>query len=132
MTLLINQICFAWYNVLNAYGDSVRIKQDKTINHFINGMAYLLYVFFVILIDGHFNFSTLVLTPLSAFCNRQLSFDIPLNLMRKPALKWDYVSKEPKSVIDRLEIRIFGYNGRAPVVFYSAILILTIIINSII
>jgi hypothetical protein len=63
----------------------------------------------------------------SAFCNRQFSFDIPLNLRR--GLAWDYVSlaDPPKSILDRIEIRIFGHNGRAPFVIYGAVWIACLI-----
>jgi hypothetical protein len=66
---------------------------------------------------------------ISAFTNRQGSFDIPLNLRR--ALKWDHVStaKPPAAWLDRQEIALFGYNGRAPLVMYGAIWIICLIIK---
>lgn len=56
----------------------------------------------------------------SAFACRQITFDIPLNWRR--GLPWDYVSldRPPKAIMDRIEVALFGYNGRAPVIVYTA------------
>lgn len=55
----------------------------------------------------------------SALFQRQLTFDIPLNLRR--GLAWNYVSldKPPNALMDKIEVRVFGYNGTAPVVVYG-------------
>lgn len=64
---------------------------------------------------------------LSAFFNRQITFDIPLNLRR--GLKWYYVSldKPPKAWLDRQEIKIFGYNGAAITFMYFVLWILSFV-----
>jgi hypothetical protein len=56
---------------------------------------------------------------LSGLFQRQLTFDIPLNIRR--GLAWNYVSldKPPNAFMDKIEIRLFGYNGTAPVVVYG-------------
>lgn len=134
ITYLINQAALAGFNLINSRIDAYRILRDKTIAHRINFGAYavfalILYYFSVKpMMSWHeFPYIDLVDYCLSAFTNRQFSFDIPLNLRRK--LEWDYVSKAdpPKSLLDRIEIRIFGYNGRAPFLFYGAIWLLCLI-----
>jgi hypothetical protein len=59
---------------------------------------------------------------------RKIFFDIPLNLRR--GLKWDYVSldKPPKALNDRIEVKLWGYNGRIGVAVYSVVLIITTIL----
>jgi len=117
---LIAQVCLSLFNIANACLDAHRIMMGKRIYHGLNFGVYTLFCAFLCWIC---HWKVGVITPflVSAYCNRQLSFDIPLNLLRD--LKWDYVSlaKPPKSITDRIEIWLFGYNGRAPVFLYGAI-----------
>lgn len=106
------------FNILNAFFDASRIKKNKRIYHGLNLLAYCVVMGFEVWlfeIRGWW----IVLYCLSAFFNRQLFFDIPLNLAR--GLTWDYVSKEklPKAKMDRIEIWMFGLNGKPPVLVYS-------------
>lgn len=128
ITFLINQATLAGFNLINSRIDAYRILKDKTIAHGINLGAYaifalVLYYFTTtpVLTWGDFPYVGFAIYLVSAFVQRQLTFDIPLNLRR--GLKWDYVSlaKPPKAFLDRIEIRIFGYNGRAPVLMYAAV-----------
>ena len=59
-----------------------------------------------------------------AMWNRQITFDIPLNLRRGKS--WDYITmaKPPKAITDRIEIAIFGYNGKAITLTYIVLFIL--------
>lgn len=125
---LIAQVILILFNVGNACIDAHRIMMGKRIYHGVNFGVYTL-LCGVICWLCHWNFGVITLFLVSAFANRQLSFDIPLNLMRR--LKWDYVSlaKPPKSITDRIEIRLFGYNGRAPVYLYAAIWVVCLIIK---
>ena len=125
MTFLINQAIFILINVLMAYKDASKIKEHKTIDHFLNGIAYLLTIIvFAMIFEMHW-FEILLFT-LSCFCNRQLFFDIPLNLMRK--LKWNYISENPESFIDKIERKITLIPGIMEVA-YSGLWIFTIIMS---
>src|SRR5687768_12836091 len=96
--LLIGQLFLALFNVANAHIDAYRIIDNKTIAHAVNFGAYLLFTgmlchllsmpayFFL----GILPYGATPLFFLSAFFNRQFSFDIPLNLRRD--LAWDYQS----------------------------------------
>lgn len=118
--LLVGQLFLALFNVGNAFFDAYRILNNKHIAHAINFIAYLLaaiVICFLLGIKFHiyllFGSIPIVYGPgmlflLSAFFNRQFSFDIPLNLRR--GLAWDYQStaNPPKSITDRIERAIFG------------------------
>lgn len=135
ITFLINHIALAFFNLVNSRIDAYRILKNKSIAHGINFGGYALFTAGV----GYFSIRHAIgiwciiadagVLGLSAFCNRQFSFDIPLNKRR--GLQWDYVTsaKPPKSILDQFEIRLFGYNGKAPLVMYGAIFILTIAVK---
>jgi hypothetical protein len=128
ITYLINQAILILFNLINSRIDAYRIMKNKTIAHAIN---FGLYVVCVGLIIWLFKLElwSAVLFSFSAFFNRQLSFDIPLNLRR--GKKWDYVSldKPPKALLDRIEIRLWGYNGKAPVFCYATAWLLCLAIK---
>lgn len=128
ITYLIDQVALGMFNYINSRVDAYRILRNKTIAHAVNFGVYTLFCALLCWL-ARWNLWVITLFCVSAFCNRQFSFDIPLNLRR--GLKWDYVStaKPPKAWLDRQEIRIFGYNGRAPLVMYGAIWIICLIIN---
>lgn len=128
ITWLINQAILVVFNWVNSRIDAYRIVKDKTIAHGINFGSYaivtalLIWLFRYDLLSG-------ITFGVSAFTNRQFSFDIPLNKRRgKP---WDYVSldKPPKALMDRIEIALFGYNGRAPFVLYGLVWIICTLIK---
>lgn len=116
MLYLIAQLALAIFNIANAALDTHRIMMGKRIYHGLNLAAYAVWVALLCWLCG-WNVVAIILFAISAFLVRQLSFDIPLNLMRD--LPWDYVSKSPKSITDQIEIRIFGYNGKVPVIVYG-------------
>lgn len=122
-----SQIPLALFNILNAAYDAERIKKNKRIYHAFNFIAYAIVIAAMILVLKMNKWQAIVYC-VSAFLNRQIFFDIPLNLMR--GLKWDYFSTEkpPKAIMDRIEIRIFGYNGKLPVLIYAIGWIASIII----
>jgi hypothetical protein len=105
--LLVGQLFLALFNLGNAFFDAYRILHNKTIAHAVNFGAY---VIFAAVLCWLFSFSWIAsgLFFLSAFFNRQFTFDIPLNLRR--GLDWDYqsIANPPKSITDRIERAIFG------------------------
>jgi hypothetical protein len=136
ITYLINQAILVAFNLLNVKFDAYKIKRalkkniPKSVRHGINFGAYLVCVGLIIWLR-HLPLWDAVLFAVSAFFNRQLSFDIPLNLRR--GLKWDYVSldKRPKAMLDKIEIRIFGYNGKAPVFCYAVLWVGCLIVKAV-
>lgn len=128
LSYLINQLALAGFNLINSRVDAYRIMHNKHIAHGINFGAYAVFIGALCWL-GRYDVWDILLLSISAFMNRQFAFDIPLNLRR--GLKWDYVTlaKPPKSILDRIEIRIFGYNGRAPVLVYAAVWVLCFIIK---
>lgn len=114
------------FNVINSRIDAYRILKNKNIAHGVNFVAYAVCAVACILI---FKINHWWLFAISAFFNRQITFDIPLNLRR--GLKWDYVSlaKPPKALMDRIEISLFGYNGKAPTIIYGIIWVVTLILQ---
>lgn len=116
------------FNLTNVWIDAYRIMKHKRIAHGINFGAYALFVAFLCWVT-HWNIGVIILFCVSAFCNRNLSFDIPLNIRRR--LPFDYVTKAkpPKAILDRIEIRIFGYNGRAPLFVYAVVWVVCLIIK---
>lgn len=121
-------LALAVFNLTNVHIDAYRILKHKTIAHAINFGAYALFVALLCWL-ARWNAGVITLFCVSAFCNRQGTFDIPLSLRR--GLKWDHVSlaKPPKAFLDRIEIRIFGYNGRAPVFVYAIVWVVCLIVK---
>lgn len=134
MSHLINQAILIAFNLVNVFLDAYKIKQalkkniPKSVRHGINFAAYAVCIGLVIWLR-HLPLWQAVVFAVSAFFNRQITFDIPLNWRR--GLKWNYVSldKPPKAIMDKVEIRIFGYNGSAPVLVYGICWIATFIIQ---
>lgn len=128
ITYLLNQALLAGFNFGNSQLDAYRIMRNKTIAHGINFGVYAVFCAILCWL-ARWNIGVITLFSISAFCNRQFSFDIPLNLRR--GLPWDYVSRAnpPKSILDRIEIRLFGYNGRAPFFVYGVIWIICLVIK---
>jgi len=126
MHFLIDHVILTAFNVGNAIFDASRIKAGKRIYHGINFALYLALVL-ALLIVGKSTVAEWIITPISAFANRQLFFDITLNLLR--GLKWYYVSTErpPKAIMDRIEVSFFGYNGKATTFCYTLLYINTIL-----
>lgn len=125
---LIAHVLLVIFNLVNSRIDAYRILKNKTIAHGINFGAYALFTGAIIW-AFHYGIYESVLFAVSAFCNRQFSFDLSLNKRR--GVKWDYVSpaKPPKALMDRIEIRLFGYNGKAPYFMYGAVWIICTLIK---
>jgi len=125
---LLAQLALIVFNLINSRIDAYRIMKNKAIAHGINFGAYTLFVAILCWL-ARWNVWVITLFCVSAFANRQWTFDVPLNKRR--GLKWDYVSlaKPPKAFLDRIEIRVFGYNGRAPLFVYAVIWLVCLIIK---
>jgi hypothetical protein len=118
---LLLRLILVGFNVVNAHVDAYRILKHKTIAHGLNLGAYLTTTIICGLTLQPPRLILFLSLLFEAFFCRQIAFDIPLNLRRgKP---WNYVSPDrpPKALMDRIEIRIFGYNGRLPVLIYSVL-----------
>jgi hypothetical protein len=119
---MILDLFLALYNLLNAWHDAERIKKDKPVYHGINGLIYCL------LVAGCWWFSDQdPLSVLRQLMLRQLSFDIPLNLMR--GLKWSYdtPAEKPGAITDRVERFLFRGVSWLDEFSYSIIYIILII-----
>lgn len=104
---IIGQLLLALFNIGNAYIDAYRIMKDKSIAHAINFVAYLVFAIILCFVLG-LRLYPIILFMLSAFFNRQFSFDIPLNLRRGLAWNYQSVANPPKALLDRIERLIFG------------------------
>lgn len=112
------------FNITNSRLDAylidlaIREKWAKVIKHGINFGAYAGTVALCVWLFKMHAWPAAVYA-LSAFACRQITFDIPLNWRR--GLPWDYVSldRPPRAIMDRIEIRLFGYDGRKPAIVYA-------------
>jgi len=131
MNFLFAQIALISFNFWNAIFDAYVILDNKKIAHAINFSAYLLFACICVYLYNlrlHWLFGFLpygegLLFIISAFFNRQLSFDITINLRR--GLPWYYQSaaNPPKAIMDRIERVLFGngkYIGKNIAWFYFA------------
>jgi len=105
-------IAFAWLN-------SYLIKKNKRIYHGINGAIHLL----AAAAGWYFLGWTIGVAVLFV---ARLFFDVSLNLFRGKAI--DYVSPSPKSIVDKIEKKIFRIDGISPKILYLFIIIVLILI----
>jgi hypothetical protein len=122
------QLALAVFNLTNVHIDAYKIMRHKQIAHAVNFGAYALFVALLCWLS-RWNVWVITLFCVSAFANRQWTFDVPLNLRRH--LPWDYVTKAkpPGAWLDRQEIRVFGYNGRAPLFVYAVTWVACLIVK---
>jgi len=126
MTFIINQFILAFCNFINSRVDAYRILRNKTIAHGINLGIYAVITGLLIVLFK-MNWPNAILFCLSAFANRQISFDIPLNKRR--GLPWFYQStaNPPAAWWDRVERAMFpDNNGKKIAEFYAIIWCVTI------
>lgn len=132
MTFILSQLALALFNVVNAYLDAYRILKHKEIAHAINFIAYAIFSIIIVYVVKY-DIGDIILFCCCAFFNRQLSFDIPLNLRRK--LPWHYQStaNPPKALWDKIEKKLFGidYDGKKIVLWYSLFLFSLMFIKSV-
>lgn len=128
-------------SIINGKYDAYRISKGKHIAHGLNLTIFLIMVGIELFI-GKYIWWYAILFFFTSCLNRRGIFGISLNLFRRKTNKlitWDYITKAkpPKAWLDRQEIKIFGYNGRAIhiiyiilwVIFTTALFILTKYLN---
>jgi hypothetical protein len=101
--------------LLLAYANQRRISYDLVIYHGINGLLHAIFWVVALIITKSW-FPACVLPFLG-----RLFFDAGLNVMRH--LPLDYVARNPKSWIDKIEKSIFGNDGILPKLIYLIIII---------
>lgn len=93
------------FAALNAYW----IRKDKRILHGLNGLAHALIIGFC-----GYTIDWFIVIPM--LFQGRLMFDVALNLFR--GKEFDYVPENPKSIIDKIEKKVFGEDGVFPKVIY--------------
>jgi hypothetical protein len=100
-------ILFAWLN-------AKWIEKNKRIYHGINGAIH-------IIAAGAFAYYTEWYNFLTTLLIARLFFDVSLNLFR--GLRINYVPLNPKSIVDKLEQKVFGKDGYTPKIIYLVLII---------
>ncbi len=130
MTFLINHLILAVHNCINVFIDAYKIKTfaklGKNVRHGINLAAYLGTISILVFIHSdswwyraNFIFSALV--------QRQLTFDLPLNIRRGLPLFYQSTAERPKAFMDRVERWLFPSNdGKLIATVYLILFCITI------
>jgi hypothetical protein len=116
-------ISYIAFCVVLAFINYEVIDSNKRVYHGLNGAAHLLAWAGIFAITHSW-----VLVAAMPFLARVV-FDTSLNLMRDKPI--DYVTAKPKSIVDKMEQKVFGKNGYAPKIIYLTIAITLIIIYAI-
>lgn len=117
MILLISYIILC---IILAYINYRVIIADRRVYHALNGLVHLAFWLTVFLLSR-----SLILTLCLPFVAR-LFFDTALNLFR--GLPLDYVPKNPKSIADKVEKKVFGSVGFTPKLIWLMIIVALITI----
>lgn len=121
--LIINLTIVAW-NVVNSRLDAyliLKAQQSNIAKSIKHGVNFGLYLAFVVGLKFLFHIP-LPIFWIFLFCSfpcRQITFDISLNLRRGLSAFYVSLDRPPKAIMDRIEVKIFGYNGKTPVIVYS-------------
>lgn len=112
---MIIEVIYIMICLLLAMINKDQISENKRINHALQGALHL----GVGLICGVLvNWLMLPLILLTA----RIFFTSALNLMRD--LPLDYVTPEPEALTDKVEQKIFGKNGKLPLIIYFVLYVL--------
>jgi hypothetical protein len=112
-------LLFAIANIFLAKVDFKIIALHYFIKHGINGLVYSFMLLVPYLVfKNYWLLAALLFT-------RLLVFNIGLSRFRK--LKWDYVSPERKSIVDRIAFFFFRYNGKLMYAVYALAFVITTI-----
>lgn len=117
--MIVFELLYAIFCIGFAYLNAHLIKKGKRIYHALNGAIHIaaaaagLYFF-----DWQTGIAILFVS--------RLVFDTALNLMRGKAI--DYTSPSPKSIVDKIEQKIFKRDGVTPKLIY---ILLIVVLNCI-
>lgn len=114
MIKIIYFIIYFSFCLMLAEDNATRIEKGKRIKHFWNGFYHLLWASFAYLLFGF-------KAGVSVLLIGRLAFDTALNIFRD--LPIDYVSPDPKSIVDKVEKYLFKSDGYTPKIIYLALLI---------
>ena len=110
---MIYAFIYQFFVIWLAKDNAQRIEAGKRIYHGLNGGLHLL-ASCLVLPTGWINAICLLLLT-------RVVFDLSLNSFRN--LPFDYVTHKPKSIVDKLERKVFGKNGWMPKVIYVLLFI---------
>tara|TARA_R110000868_G_scaffold29391_2_gene109256 strand:+ start:950 stop:1330 length:381 start_codon:yes stop_codon:yes gene_type:complete len=113
--ILIGEVLLVLVNIAMAWWHSELIKDSKPIKHGLWGAGYLLLAgAFAV-----FNHSWILF--IASLFIRKVFFDLMLNSFR--GLPLFYVSKSPKSIIDKLHLKLFSSNSELYMTIYFLVII---------
>lgn len=117
-------LLFCILNLLLAKEDARLILNHQAVNHRKNAVEYCAYVALAMFFSETY-YSDIIHLIISLFLTRVLVFDGALNKYR--GLDFFYVSRNPTSVVDKIEIKILGKDGKVHFIFYAALFLTNII-----
>lgn len=124
--MAIAHLLFSAWCLFNAFFDAYLIFEDKRIAHGVNG-ALSVAVAWVISFMTEMNLSETMLFGLACLFNRQISFDIPLNLRRKLGAFYQSVANPPKAITDQIERYLFGFiSGKQLAIIYFNLFLVSV------
>jgi hypothetical protein len=117
-------IAYAIFCSFFALLNAIVIKRlNEVVLHWFNGLLHLTTVLY-------FGMAVDPLTGATMLFIARLFFDVPLNLFRK--LPIGYLPLNPKSIVDRFEIMVFGKDGGTDAkLVYCLILIMLLVLKTI-
>lgn len=110
---MIYAFIYQFFVIWLAKDNAHRIEQGKRIYHGLNGGLHILAACLVLPTGWINSLSLLLLT--------RVVFDMSLASFRD--LPFDYVTHKPKSIVDKIERKIFGKNGWMPKLVYIILFI---------
>lgn len=129
-------ILIGWYNahLVNTWVDW---SKGRRIKHFWNGLIHLSFatlIYFKYASGRHIDLFGLpiymngIRYAICLLCVARIFFNLAYNYFHEPRLSLRYVSKTPKSILDKAEKFIFG-DGAIALGFYTGLLILLSIVK---
>lgn len=112
---MIYLIAYSIFCIAFAKMNAIWIKANKRIYHGINGAIHI-----AAAVAGWYFFGWQI--GVSILFAARLVFDTALNLFRGLAI--DYIPAKPKSIVDRIEKRLFRNDGLTPKLVYLSIIVL--------
>jgi hypothetical protein len=108
--VIIYELIYVLFCIPFAFLNKEWIDKDKKILHGWNGLLHIATAGIAWYLYGWIGFIVIL-------CNTNVVFNIALNFFRgKP---FDYVPIKPKSIIDKVERKIFGDDGILPKIIYG-------------